>query len=100
MTATVTSVVSFTSVASVVSDWTGIPVGRMVKDEIETVMNLNALLGARVIGQDHALDVPPPHQGAPGLVVHAAEQLGHDHRRDSSRRRSCPRRTLRPPRAG
>ncbi|WP_186212307.1 type VI secretion system ATPase TssH [Burkholderia gladioli] len=43
-------------VAEIVAAWTGIPLGRMVKDEIETVMNLNALLGARVIGQDHALD--------------------------------------------
>ncbi|WP_186223208.1 type VI secretion system ATPase TssH [Burkholderia gladioli] len=42
-------------VAEIVAAWTGIPLGRMVKDEIETVMNLNALLGARVIGQDHAL---------------------------------------------
>ncbi|MBU9275849.1 type VI secretion system ATPase TssH [Burkholderia gladioli] len=43
-------------VAEIVAAWTGIPLGRMVKDEIETVMNLNALLGARVIGQGHALD--------------------------------------------
>ncbi|WP_257835141.1 type VI secretion system ATPase TssH [Burkholderia glumae] len=43
-------------VAEIVAAWTGIPLGRMVKDEIETVMNLKALLGARVIGQDHALD--------------------------------------------
>ncbi|NIF89779.1 type VI secretion system ATPase TssH [Burkholderia sp. Cy-637] len=43
-------------VAEIVAAWTGIPLGRMVKDEIETVMNLNALLGTRVIGQDHALD--------------------------------------------
>ncbi|MGG2042877.1 type VI secretion system ATPase TssH [Burkholderia gladioli] len=43
-------------VAEIVAAWTSIPLGRMVKDEIETVMNLNALLGARVIGQDHALD--------------------------------------------
>ncbi|MBN3723395.1 type VI secretion system ATPase TssH [Burkholderia sp. Ac-20379] len=43
-------------VAEIVAAWTGIPLGRMVKDEIETVMNLKPLLGARVIGQDHALD--------------------------------------------
>jgi type VI secretion system protein VasG len=45
------------AVASVVQDWTGIPVGRMVKDEISAVLNLAAALGERVIGQDHALDM-------------------------------------------
>ena len=45
------------AVASVVEDWTGIPVGRMVKDEIETVLKLAATLGQRVIGQDHALEM-------------------------------------------
>ncbi len=45
------------AVASVVADWTGIPVGRMVKNEIETVLNLPALVGQRIIGQDHALEM-------------------------------------------
>ncbi|MGH8137962.1 MAG: type VI secretion system ATPase TssH [Steroidobacteraceae bacterium] len=45
------------AVASVVADWTGIPVGRMVKDEVTTVLNLAASLGQRVIGQDHALEM-------------------------------------------
>jgi type VI secretion system protein VasG len=43
-------------VAEIVASWTGIPLGRMVKDEIQTVLNLQPLLAARVIGQDHALD--------------------------------------------
>ncbi|WP_217590704.1 type VI secretion system ATPase TssH [Burkholderia sp. GbtcB21] len=43
-------------VAEIVAAWTGIPLGRMVKDEIDTVLNLQPLLTARVIGQDHALD--------------------------------------------
>jgi type VI secretion system protein VasG len=43
------------SVASVVSDWTGIPVGRMVRDEIETVLKLQEILDRRVIGQSHGL---------------------------------------------
>ncbi len=43
-------------VAEIVASWTGIPLGRMVKDEIQTVLNLQALLAARVIGQDHALE--------------------------------------------
>lgn len=43
------------AVASVVQDWTGIPVGRMVKNEVETVLNLPSILNRRIIGQDHAL---------------------------------------------
>ena len=42
-------------VAAVVSDWTGIPVGRMVKDEIETILRLPEILQQRVIGQSHGL---------------------------------------------
>jgi type VI secretion system protein VasG len=42
-------------VAAVVSDWTGIPVGRMVKDEIETVLRLPEILNRRVVGQMHGL---------------------------------------------
>lgn len=45
------------AVASVVADWTGIPVGRMVKDEVATVLKLAQTLGQRVIGQDHALEM-------------------------------------------
>ena len=43
-------------VGEVISNWTGIPVGKMVKDEISTVMNLEQHLGLRVIGQNHALN--------------------------------------------
>lgn len=43
-------------VAEIVASWTGIPLGRMIKDEIQTVLNLQPLLATRVIGQDHALD--------------------------------------------
>ena len=42
-------------VAEIVSAWTGVPLGRMVKDEIKTVRSLDTLLAERVIGQDHAL---------------------------------------------
>jgi type VI secretion system protein VasG len=45
------------AVAAVVGDWTGIPVGRMVKDEIQTVLKLAETLGQRVIGQNHALEM-------------------------------------------
>jgi type VI secretion system protein VasG len=42
------------AIGSVVADWTGIPVGRMVQDEIKTVMRLADILAERVIGQRHA----------------------------------------------
>jgi type VI secretion system protein VasG len=45
------------AVASVVQDWTGVPVGRMVKNEIEAVLNLAATMDQRVIGQRHALEM-------------------------------------------
>jgi type VI secretion system protein VasG len=45
------------AVASVMGDWTGIPVGRMVKNEIETVLKLAETLGQRVLGQGHALEM-------------------------------------------
>jgi type VI secretion system protein VasG len=45
------------AVAAVVEDWTGIPVGSMVKDEIEAVLSMTDRLRARVIGQDHALEM-------------------------------------------
>jgi len=45
------------AVASVVGDWTGIPVGRMVKNEIETIIHLADTLEQRIIGQRHALDM-------------------------------------------
>jgi type VI secretion system protein VasG len=43
------------AVGSVVADWTGIPVGGMVKNEIEAVLHLDDRLRERVIGQDDAL---------------------------------------------
>jgi type VI secretion system protein VasG len=45
------------AIASVVADWTGIPVGRMVKNEIEQVLKLADHLEKRVIGQRHALEM-------------------------------------------
>ena len=45
------------AVASVVQDWTGVPVGRMVKNEVEAVLRLADTLNQRVIGQKHALEM-------------------------------------------
>lgn len=47
--------VDATVIAQVISAWTGIPLGKMVKDEIRTVRTLGDVLQARVIGQPHAL---------------------------------------------
>jgi type VI secretion system protein VasG len=44
-------------VGEVISAWTGIPVGKMMKDEISTVLSLPTFLGQRVIGQLHALEI-------------------------------------------
>ncbi|ARC90734.1 type VI secretion system ATPase TssH [Rhodovulum sp. MB263] len=43
------------TVAQVISDWTGIPTGRMVRDELQAVLTLKDHLRERVVGQDHAL---------------------------------------------
>jgi type VI secretion system protein VasG len=45
------------AVAAVVGDWTGIPVGRMVRNEAEAVLNLASTLSRRVVGQDHGLQM-------------------------------------------
>jgi type VI secretion system protein VasG len=45
------------AVASVVADWTGIPVGRMVKNEVEAILHVADTLNQRVIGQRHGLDM-------------------------------------------
>jgi type VI secretion system protein VasG len=45
------------AVASVVADWTGVPVGKMVNDEINTVLNLANIMKQRVIGQDHGMEM-------------------------------------------
>ncbi len=49
-------VVDASAVAQIIAGWTGIPVGRMVADEIQTVLKLKDTLEERVIGQSHALE--------------------------------------------
>lgn len=44
------------AIAEVVANWTGIPVGKMVSDEIQAILKLGDKLGERVIGQQHALN--------------------------------------------
>lgn len=43
-------------IADVIAGWTGIPLGRMVSNELGQVRQLAGLLAGRVIGQDHALE--------------------------------------------
>ena len=45
------------AIAEVIANWTGIPVGKMMNDEIKSVVNLTNQLKQRVIGQTHALDL-------------------------------------------
>ncbi|KPF49545.1 AAA family ATPase [beta proteobacterium AAP121] len=49
--------VDYQAVAAVVGDWTGIPVGRMARNEIETILKVAEHLAQRVIGQDHAMEM-------------------------------------------
>jgi type VI secretion system protein VasG len=44
-------------VGDVISGWTGIPVGKMLRDDVSAALSLEGQLGARVIGQAHALEV-------------------------------------------
>ncbi len=44
-------------IARVVSDWTGIPAGKMVRDEAQSIMELNKRMIERIKGQDYAIDV-------------------------------------------
>lgn len=44
-------------IAQVISDWTGIPVGKMHEDEIHGILNLAEQMKQRVVGQDHALEL-------------------------------------------
>lgn len=45
------------AVSTIISEWTGIPLGRMVKNEIKSVLNLSDEINKRVIGQKHSLDI-------------------------------------------
>ncbi len=51
-----TPAVDAQAVAEVIANWTGIPMGRMMADEIQTVLDLKELMARRIIGQDHALE--------------------------------------------
>ena len=44
-------------IAQVVGDWTGIPVGKMVRDEVEQILSFGENLRERIVGQEHAVEV-------------------------------------------
>jgi len=52
----VSPLVDSRAVANVVSDWTGIPVGKMMKDELQAILELSSTLSKRVIDQDHGME--------------------------------------------
>ena len=43
------------SVVEVIANWTGIPLGRMVENEIRTILGLEETMARRIVGQPHAL---------------------------------------------
>ena len=43
------------AVATVVGDWTGIPVGRMVKNEVQAILDLAKTMGHRVVGASRVM---------------------------------------------
>lgn len=45
------------AVATIISDWTGIPAGRMVADEVQQILRLPEIVGQRVIGQTHGIEM-------------------------------------------
>ncbi len=45
------------AIAETIESWTGIPVGRMVADEVETILKLKSLMEESIVGQSHALDL-------------------------------------------
>ena len=49
--------VNSSAIAETVAAWTGIPVGRMVANEIKTILNLKDLMERAVVGQTHAMDL-------------------------------------------
>ncbi|MGN1047523.1 MAG: ATP-dependent Clp protease ATP-binding subunit [Eubacteriales bacterium] len=48
--------VEASDIADVVTQWTGIPVNKLMEEESEKLLNLDKLLKERVIGQDRAID--------------------------------------------
>lgn len=52
----ISALVDANSIAGVVSDWTGIPVGKMVKNELQSILNLSTVLNQRIIEQEQGIE--------------------------------------------
>ena len=64
-------------VAQVVSDWTGIPLGKVQKDEADTILHLAGRLKERIKGQDGALDsVAEVIKSAKAGIKNPAQPIG------------------------
>ena len=71
------------TIAEVVSAWTGIPVGKMMADEIKTVLHLRErAMEERIIGQSHALELIARAFAprGPTWSIHAADRRAHARR--------------------
>lgn len=66
--------VSPDTIAKVVSDRTGIPLGKMMRDQASQALNLEALLGERIKGQNHALGAIAESMKAASSGLHDPNQ--------------------------
>ncbi|MEO1197933.1 MAG: type VI secretion system ATPase TssH [Pseudomonadota bacterium] len=62
------------AVGQVIADWTGVPLGRMVRDEAASILSLAENLRARVIGQDQAIEAIDAGVRAAKAGVHNPDQ--------------------------
>lgn len=51
------SVVDAHLIAQIIAEWTGIPIGKMMDDEVQKILHLSQMLNQRIIGQPHATDI-------------------------------------------
>jgi hypothetical protein len=56
---------------AVISDWTGIPVGKIVQDEAQILLDFEARLRKRIKGQDRVLGVVGNGEGGAVGTTHA-----------------------------
>ena len=63
------------AVARTVASWTGIPLGKMMRDTVSTVLNLEDRLRTRVVGQDHALEAVAETTGGRYFFAQDRDQL-------------------------
>ena len=73
----VTPWVDSNAIAEVIADWTGVPVGNMLKDDIKQILNLKSLLQQKIVGQDHALaQISETMQASAAKLTDPSKPLG------------------------